>query len=36
VVDTNRPGSPAMREALLVKVEQEELFRIRGRLEHIP
>ncbi len=36
VVDTNRPGSPAMREALLIKVEQEELFRIRGRLEHIP
>jgi len=36
VVETNRPGSPAMREALLIKIEQEGIFRIRGRLEHIP
>lgn len=36
VVDTNRTASPAMGEALAVKIELERGFRIRGRLEHIP
>ncbi len=30
------PSSPALREALLIKIEQEKCFGVRGRLEHIP
>ena len=36
VVDTRRASSPAMAAALMIKMEVEKSFGIRGKLEHIP